>query len=201
MPEEWVQCILVFAKIMYLLQFKCNSRKYHLISLTSLNGNLHFIQKKCFTPISDQQYLGSPNLTEVTINSIHSSGLWIFSKSLNKPSSDASAFSSYTHQWSLPAATATPVHTSPHHLSHCSGITSVLSSTLCCWFPARLLLLQLFQATASIRVAESVLFHHVGCSDLHWRLQKAKVQHAESKSAAYRKHSDCHCNKPWHSNG
>lgn len=111
MPEEWVQCILVFAKIMYLLQFKCNSRKYHLISLTSLNGNLHSIQKKCFTPVGDQQYLGSPNLTEVTINSIHSSGLWIFSKSLNKPSSDASAFSSYTHQWSLPAATATPVHT------------------------------------------------------------------------------------------
>lgn len=71
-------------------------------------------------------------------------------------------------------------HSSPHHLSHCSGITSVLSSTLCCWFPARLLLLQLFQATASIRVAESVLFHHVGCSDLHWRLQKAKVQHTES---------------------
>lgn len=198
MPEEWVQCILVFAKIMYLLQFKCNSRKYHLISLTSLNGNLHFIQKKCFTPVSDQQYLGKPKLNR-SHNKLHP---------LFRPVNFFQVIKQ-TKFWCISlfflyspvVSPSCNSHSSPHHLSHCSGITSVLSSTLCCWFPARLLLLQLFQATASIRVAESVLFHHVGCSDLHWRLQKAKVQHAESKSAAYRKHSDCHCNKPWHSNG
>lgn len=116
-------------------------------------------------PISDQRCLGKSNLWKLKQSPLNFQTTEFFPRSLNKASTNTSSF---FYWYSLVLSRSCNTHSSPHHLSYCSDLTSVTISTLCCGFPARLRVLQLFQATV-IRFAESISCHHLECSGFYWQ--------------------------------